>query len=631
MSAYSVKLDGVDIYDPTKKEMALLNAKLHLAVGEAGYFEFTMPSGHVFYNNVVPYGSSIEVLEDGASIFFGRPLKPKIDIWGQKTYHCEGMLAFLNDSRPYVEEAYDHMTVKDFFSKLIEFHNSCQRRADRQLTIGNTSTIIGEFDCYFEVMYQDTIFDLMKKNCLETTGGYIFTRRTNGVNYIDWYKEMPYSCNQIVTFGINMLDLARNGDDDVIYTGVYGVGDAYSDDGFCTMVFIRASDEICAKYGNIIAYKEFPEADTAEKLKLACQNFLSTQQFESLQITCKAADMHFINPADEAFKIGMNVRILSDPQFLDVVLPIQSIDCSLDGQKNITIGTLKKQTLTAVQRSTDDKIGNVPIGSTIQQQIENINSMFSSDPTDGTQYQYMTGADGNDYAVYVDNNGNVVTEKIPDVMQFDTEPKSFYYVGDTFDMTGTEVIVIYKDDTWEDVTASCTFSLHLNGDFDDWVNGVSPTGYKFEKPTTGFLIAKKTICGREFKAYCGIEAIAVPEGLLAWSQVVVTTPFVPDTSTYSGRLMKEILDAYPPDYSVPLMIHFGNYASPDTYLIAFDYAPALVRARYVIGRSIQFCDANGTAYNIPYTSYLNNGSGIIISKGETSGMAIRSYANYKLP
>ena len=490
MSAYTVQLDGIDIYDPSKKEMTLLNPKVHTAVGEAGSFDFTLSPKHVFYNSVIPYGSSIEVFEDGVSIFFGRPLKPRIDIWGQKTYHCEGMLSFLNDSRPYLEESYDHITVKEFFNKLIDFHNHCQQRADRRLTVGDTSSIIGEFDCYFEVMFKDTIFDLLKRDVIGTTGGYLFARREGGVNYIDWFKEMPYTCNQIITFSMNMLDMVRQGESDVVYTGIYGIGDIdYGTSELFNIQPVWASNEIRARYGDILAYQEFPDADTEEKVQAACQKFLSEQQFESLMISCKAADLHFINQADEAFRIGMMVRILSDPQFLDVTLPIQSIDYNLDtAEKTINIGKLKKQTLTEIQRIAEDEIKNT------QNQFKDIVVPSGKTPSGGT-YSYYTGEDGNDYAVTVGQDGKPQSTKIFTRIAFTNVYHGSYTKNEIFDLSPYRVTGYYGDGSIEDVTSQCQYAPQ-DGQRLEYING---------HPVFKWLVAQLESYGRKYNAQCDLH------------------------------------------------------------------------------------------------------------------------------
>ena len=274
MAIYRVLLDGVDIYDPTSKGMVLIDPVVHTEAGAAGNFEFTMPPMHVFYNNITPYGSSIEVLEDGESIFFGRPLKPKIGFYNQKTYHCEGALAFLNDSRPTDDFTYEDTTPEQYFRDLIAYHNSFQSKDSRKFTVGNI-TVSTDWDVYREMTPSMTILEHIKRGCVGSDGGYLFTRRVNGVTYIDWVKDMPYTCNQTVEFALNLLDMSRSGNED-IYTGVMLKGGQRKirQGGRVSNSVVQygpmwGSAEAIAKYGEIIAYREYPDIDNVDNLMAA--------------------------------------------------------------------------------------------------------------------------------------------------------------------------------------------------------------------------------------------------------------------------------------------------------------------------------------------------------------------------
>ena len=51
------------------RDMVLINPKVYLAADEAGSFDFTMPKNHIFYDAIIPYGSTIAVKEDDSIIF----------------------------------------------------------------------------------------------------------------------------------------------------------------------------------------------------------------------------------------------------------------------------------------------------------------------------------------------------------------------------------------------------------------------------------------------------------------------------------------------------------------------------------------------------------------------------------
>ena len=491
MAIYRVLLDGVDIYDPTSKGMVLIDPVVHTEAGAAGNFEFTMPPMHVFYNNITPYGSSIEVLEDGESIFFGRPLKPKIGFYNQKTYHCEGALAFLNDSRPTDEFVYESTTPAQYFRDLIAYHNSFQSKQSRKFTVGNI-TVSTDWNVYREMTPSMTILEHIKRGCVGSDGGYLFTRRVNGVTYIDWEKDMPYSCNQTVEFALNLLDMSRSGNED-IYTGVMLKGGErrIKQNGKISNSIVQygpmwGSTEAIAKYGEIMAYQEYPDIDNVDNLMAAGEYFLMTQQFESMIFEVTAAEQHYLNVSLDMFRAGQKVHLVSNPHFVDIVLPVQSVDVRLDSaEKKVTLGTQRRQTLTKIQRkgkeelekTVKDSVGPYidvidGLNNTIDDMQDTIDDMNSEIADLIDRQNIITGDDGNDYAVHVDSDGNVYTTKLPiDIYISQLPDKTTYWQGETYDWTGLVVVVEYKDGTIEDVTAKCTVNPASGSTVEDEIGG----------------------------------------------------------------------------------------------------------------------------------------------------------------
>lgn len=215
---YRVLFNGVDIYGPTP-DTTLLNPTMETELNGAGSFDFTLPPDHAFYDVPTILTSDVEVYEDNDLIWFGRPVSIIRDWNNQKTVSCEGALAFFNDTiqRP---SKWDAILVRDFFRHLINVHNS-QVNANRQFTVGNI-TILDKY-VYRELSYEST-WDCLQSMCLDAEGGYLFVRRENGVNYIDWLEEVPYVATQQVQFAVNLLDISQTLDGAEICTQVIPLG-----------------------------------------------------------------------------------------------------------------------------------------------------------------------------------------------------------------------------------------------------------------------------------------------------------------------------------------------------------------------------------------------------------------------
>lgn len=101
-SAY--EKDQVLMYDDTRDDddLKLGNPKLHIEVNVAGTLDFELSSTNVAYSRIIPMVTELHVIKDNQKthdkrIWFGRVLTIGTDLYGTKTVHCEGGLAYLND------------------------------------------------------------------------------------------------------------------------------------------------------------------------------------------------------------------------------------------------------------------------------------------------------------------------------------------------------------------------------------------------------------------------------------------------------------------------------------------------------------------------------------------------------
>ena len=111
-SAY--EKDQVLMYDDTRDDddLKLGNPKLHIEINAAGTLDFELPSTNVAYSRIIPMVTELHVIKDNQKthdkhIWFGRVLTIDTDLYGTKTCHCEGGLAYLNDCI-YYDKSVDH-------------------------------------------------------------------------------------------------------------------------------------------------------------------------------------------------------------------------------------------------------------------------------------------------------------------------------------------------------------------------------------------------------------------------------------------------------------------------------------------------------------------------------------------
>lgn len=353
---YRIVLDGEDIMDPINKKLFVLSPNLEMEINTAGSLSFMVGSDHAFYNQIHMLKSNIEVYEDDELIWFGRPVEQKFDFIKRKSIYCEGALAFFNDTiqRPIV---YDQVSLHTFFKDVIAFHNA-QVAEDRKFIVGFLT--ITDRPIYRKLGYENT-FDVLKTKCLDAEGGYFFCRRENGINYIDWLKDIPNESNQPIEFGLNLLDLNINFDGASYATAVIPLGKK-TDDNELTIASVNNGSIILESdavetYGRITTVVNFSDITDASKLKEEGQKYLENTQFNSLIIECTAAELHFQNENYDIFKIGQMVHCRSNPHVLDRDLPLSKISLRLDtAAKQITLGIIPKKSLTRFYKENADTI-----------------------------------------------------------------------------------------------------------------------------------------------------------------------------------------------------------------------------------------------------------------------------------
>lgn len=454
MSYYEVFLsdlnnDPVSMFEPDKKEMSLLNAVVSLAVREAGSFTFTIPPVHVFYNSITPYGSTIEVRENGQTIFYGRPLPPTTDFWGNRTYHCEGALAFLNDVILPPLTFLGEYTVNDMLIQVLDEYNAHQTRFDREMRYDVSD--FPEITIYDpkEWSYQ-TVLDYIRNYLFQFCGGFFYAEWDGTEIMFKWKSKLQDTNNQPVTFGVNLLDIMREGK--TFYTGAIAKGGKDIDGIQAQMMRpVYMSRAIRDTYGTTIAYLEYPDAQTVDALQAYCETYLSDQQFNGATIELTAADMGLL-PVEsgsikyDEFRLGQLVKVVSQPQGVNAQMPVTRLEVDINSMaKRAIIGTLDVMPLTISTMK-------------IQLETEKKTVEVVKRETDKAKPTTIKGSDGNDYTLDVDFEGHVVPVKVPVKIEF-YRAKMQYLVGENFNLADFAVQAVYGDGTEEDITDECTYDI----------------------------------------------------------------------------------------------------------------------------------------------------------------------------
>lgn len=344
---YKVYSDSFLLYDDNLSTLQIFEPRIDLELNKTGSFEFTIYPNHMYYDMIHKMKSIITVYQDDFLLFRGRVLDDDFGFYNEKQVICEGHLAFLLDSiqRSYLFEGY----LRDVVTSVIAVHNS-QVEASHQFTVG---TVDGG-DAYVSISSTEhaNTWDVVNKEFIEGYGWYICTRYENGVHYIDFLDAFPERSTQTVEFAKNLLDMKRKRSGADIKTALIPLGaklkDAEGNDTEERLTVETVNDgldyvqdeDAVEQYGWICETVIFDEITDASELLSIGKAHLSglVNALDVLELT--AADLASIDSTMEAFKIGMNVRVTSNPHGINQDFLVNKLSVNLrDPASNVlTLG-----------------------------------------------------------------------------------------------------------------------------------------------------------------------------------------------------------------------------------------------------------------------------------------------------
>ena len=323
---YTIYADDKLLYSPRlfNEGHGVFSPKLTVELGKAGYLEYTLPPNNILYDEIKKLKTIISVFQNEEQIFRGRVLNDEKDFYKQKKTYCEGELAFLLDSyqRPYVFEG----TPAELFTHFITIHNAIADE-EKQFVVGNITIESNTVHNFENTEYSETL-DEINYQLVDVFGGFLKTRTTDGVRYIDWLADISGNNTQIIEFGVNLLDLTEYITAENIITVLIPIGSTlYDAEGNMTGKLDITSvndgydyvenETASALFGRIEGTNEWPEVEDPSELKALGEELLSNNIQLSITLDVKAIDLHLLNVEVDKIRLGDLVRVLSIPHGID--------------------------------------------------------------------------------------------------------------------------------------------------------------------------------------------------------------------------------------------------------------------------------------------------------------------------
>lgn len=373
---FYIYANGKSIYQPMDNTLSLFAPKLTLEMGKAGSLTFQIPPSNRYYNALPQLTTTITVEMDDTEIFRGRVLTNNRNFNNVRTIYCEGDLAYLVDSVQKAEK-YDGK-AHALFRKIIDAHNARVETSKRftvgNITVENRDVLLtgksddiqdaetGKFD-YKQIAinsiadeWQNT-FDFIETCLIDYTGGYLRTRRQNGVTYIDLVEDYGSTATQDIEFGKNLLDLTEEVSAEDVFTVLIPLGD----ENLTIESVNNGSDELVdaaavARYGRIVKTHVFDSVTSPSTLLENGQRFLASNVNVPITLTVKAVDMHLVDPNASPIYVGDKVHVTSVPHGMLDTLTCTKIEYDMENPANntYTFGT-PRQSLTERYRKDKTK------------------------------------------------------------------------------------------------------------------------------------------------------------------------------------------------------------------------------------------------------------------------------------
>lgn len=378
---FYIYANGKSIYQPMDNTLSLFGPKLTLEMGKAGSLQFQIPPSNKYYNALPQLTTTITVEMDDIEIFRGRVLTNNRNFNNVRTIYCEGDLAYLVDSVQKAEK-YDGK-AHALFRKIIAAHNA-RVEASKRFTVGSITVEdrdvlltgksddiqdaeTGKFD-YKQIAinsiadeWQNT-FDFIETCLIDYTGGYLRTRRQNGVTYVDLLADYGTTATQDIEFGKNLLDLTEEVSAEDVFTVLIPLGD----ENLTIESVNNGSDELVdaaavARYGRIVKTHVFDSVNDPNTLLENGRRYLASNVNVPVTITVKAVDMHLVNPNASPIFVGDKVHVTSVPHGMLDTLTCTKIEYDMENPANntYTFGT-PKQSLTERYRKDKAKQDSEP-------------------------------------------------------------------------------------------------------------------------------------------------------------------------------------------------------------------------------------------------------------------------------
>lgn len=306
---------GVLAYDnrlPTEKRYTVQSILIEEIANKGGAATIILPPGHPAYDAFAPMKTLVEIYRNGRLRWRGRPLPVPEDVYGRRTVVCEGELCFLQDAiqRPYSYYG-DPASV---FTQIMDGYNAAVDPWKR-FVVGDVTVSCENGFLALASTSAEKVSVTVNKLITQYGGLILFDSAEDGARRINWYADFPYTCNQQIRYGYNLIDYSSKPDATDFATRIIPYG-AEGADGNRIKINANGKDyvenaEAVAKFGVIEKAVIYDGITDAAELQAKAEQDVGKLSDIPQTIHLTALDMSKLDIALDAFAMGQKVEASS--------------------------------------------------------------------------------------------------------------------------------------------------------------------------------------------------------------------------------------------------------------------------------------------------------------------------------
>lgn len=205
----------------------LKSGKVVKGINSIDSFSFSMLMSNPGFNQVHDFTTLVKVYNTNRDRyeFFGRVLYSDTTMSDTglitKEVTCESYFGFFCDSQQDVVGT-KNWTVRGLLQHIIDTHNA-QLEPYKQFTIGEVTVTDPNDNLYIGIQYANT-WDTLKEKLIDKLGGELRFRVENGVNYVDYLKEIGKTSTTEIALSHNMKSIKQEKDPSAYITRLIPLG-----------------------------------------------------------------------------------------------------------------------------------------------------------------------------------------------------------------------------------------------------------------------------------------------------------------------------------------------------------------------------------------------------------------------